>query len=216
MTAAQPPLQPRTRLLRFVRHGATAMNLAGVRCGGDVDVPLSDVGRQQAAAAARCIANLHPPVGIIVSSDLQRTKETANIILATLLDLQTDAPSSHDEPVRVLVLPQFAERFLGSWNGQPRAHTQAALEAGQTPPGGESNAAFKTRIAQAVQQLEGLWPLRPLLVSSQGVARVLGEMTGLPTRLRVANAQLAELDLTQALCDAYAHAPEQKMLEAAI
>jgi probable phosphoglycerate mutase len=68
------------RDLIFVRHGATAFNLAGIRCGGDLDVPLVEAGRCQAAAAAERIRALGIPVGVIVASDLRRTRETAEII----------------------------------------------------------------------------------------------------------------------------------------
>lgn len=37
--------------LLFVRHGATAPNEAELRCGGDLDVPLSELGRAQAREA---------------------------------------------------------------------------------------------------------------------------------------------------------------------
>jgi 2,3-bisphosphoglycerate-dependent phosphoglycerate mutase len=181
--------------LRFLRHGATALNLSGLRCGGDVDVPLAEVGHAQAAAAARCIANLHPPVGVIVTSQLQRTRQTADIVVATLQALGHPDGSGCDWRVPVVVQPLFAERALGEWNGQPRAATQAWLEAGHTPPGGESNAAFKARVQAGLRQLNGLWAQAPLLVSSQGVARVLRELVGQPGRVGVANAQLTEFDI---------------------
>jgi 2,3-bisphosphoglycerate-dependent phosphoglycerate mutase len=183
------------RRLRFLRHGATELNLAGLRCGGDVDVPLTDVGRAQAAAAARCIANLRPAVGVIVTSHLQRTRQTAEIVTATLRGIGHPDASGNDWHVPVVVQPLFAERALGEWNGQTRQATQALLEAGHTPPGGESNAAFKARVQAGLQQMQGLWAQAPLLISSQGVARVLGELMGQASRVRMANAQLTEFDI---------------------
>jgi 2,3-bisphosphoglycerate-dependent phosphoglycerate mutase len=188
------------KLLRFVRHGATALNLAGLRCGGDVDAPLADVGHHQAAATARCIAALSPAVGVIVTSDLLRTKETARIIADFLNTAPADGHAARPW-VQVFVQPLFAERHLGAWNGMPKAATQAWLDEGRVPPGGESTAQFKTRVTTGVLALRGLWPQRPLLVSSQGVARVLGELAGRPDGVRVANAQLAEFDLSSALLD---------------
>jgi 2,3-bisphosphoglycerate-dependent phosphoglycerate mutase len=191
------------RLLRFVRHGATELNLAGLRCGGDVDVPLAEVGRQQALATARCIANLSPAVAVLVTSDLLRTQETAHII-ANFLNSPAPDGELQRPPLHVLVQPLFAERFLGDWNGQPKHATQAALDEGRTPPGGESKAQFKARVTAGLHALQGLWPQRPLLVSSQGVARVLGELAAVPTGLRLANAQLAEFDFSPGLppaCD---------------
>jgi 2,3-bisphosphoglycerate-dependent phosphoglycerate mutase len=205
------PLAIRHRL-RFLRHGATELNLAGLRCGGDLDVPLTDVGRAQAAAAARCIANLRPAVGVIVTSHLQRTRQTADIVAATLRSFGHPDGSGCDWRIPVVVQPLFAERALGEWNGQPRAAAQALLEAGQTPPGGESNAAFKARVQAGLRQLNGLWAQAPLLISSQGVARVLGELVGQAGQVRVANAQLTQFDFDmQALMAARAELVEETL-----
>ena len=66
--------------LLFMRHGATALNAAGLRCGGDVDLPLTDLGHRQAVLAAQRLAALRPRVGVIVVSALQRTRQTADIV----------------------------------------------------------------------------------------------------------------------------------------
>lgn len=59
------------------RHGRTEWNVAG-RVQGQSDVPLDDVGRQQARDAASRLAALRPHR--IVSSDLMRAAETAQIL----------------------------------------------------------------------------------------------------------------------------------------
>ncbi|MDR7086529.1 putative phosphoglycerate mutase [Aeromicrobium panaciterrae] len=59
------------------RHGRTEWNVAG-RVQGQSDVPLDDVGRQQAREAAARLAGLNPYR--IVSSDLSRASETAQIL----------------------------------------------------------------------------------------------------------------------------------------
>jgi 2,3-bisphosphoglycerate-dependent phosphoglycerate mutase len=185
--------------LRFLRHGATELNLAGLRCGGDVDVPLTDVGRAQAAAAAHCIANLRPAVGVIVTSQLLRTRQTADIIVNILRARPREGmPGGEVADICIVIEPLLAERRLGEWNGLSRQATQAWFDAGHTPPGGESKAAFKARVQAGLHQLRGLWRQQPLLISSQGVARVLGELgesTGQPHGVRVANAQLLEFDI---------------------
>jgi 2,3-bisphosphoglycerate-dependent phosphoglycerate mutase len=183
--------------LRFVRHGATALNLAGLRCGGDLDVPLMPVGRAQALQAALAIAALRPAVGVIVTSHLQRTRETAEIIARHL----NEGVGGVQGDVRVVVLPLFAERHLGAWNCLSIAQTQARLWAGNTPPAGESNDVFEARVAQALRSLAPWWAQRPLLVSSQGVARVLGQLAGWPAGTRLNNAQVVEFKLPSSLCD---------------
>lgn len=174
--------------LRFVRHGATSANLAGLRCGGDLDLPLTDLGRAQAVDCAERLARLQPPIGLIVTSDLKRTRETAGYIHALM------------PHVPVLVDPEFAERFLGEWNLKPIAATQPWLEARCTPPGGESDDEFADRIARALRRLKGHLHERPLLVGSKGVARMLGELVGLPERLELGNCVVTEFDLTDRPC----------------
>ena len=174
--------------LRFVRHGATAPNMAGLRCGGDLDVPLTALGRQQAAAAARQVAELEPPVGLIVTSDLVRTRETAAIIAAVL------------PGVPIIIEPGFAERSLGEWNLRPIDETQPWFEARCTPPGGESDNEFIDRIARALRGIKQQLSYRPLLVGSKGVARVMGELIGIEHRLELENGVVAEFDFAERPC----------------
>lgn len=177
------PGQSPSRHLLFVRHGATEANLAGVRCGGDLDVALTEFGRRQAAEAALRIRELRIPVGLIVTSALQRTRESAAIISRLL------------QGVEIVVEPGFAERRLGEWNLRPVAETQAALASGVTPPGGESNAEFLARIQDAMESLLPRLGKQPLLVASKGVARAMSELLGLNAAHDVSNGQLAHFDL---------------------
>lgn len=175
--------------LRFVRHGATAPNLAGLRCGGDLDLPLTPLGRAQARAAAEKIARLEPPVRLIVTSDLKRNRETADIIASRL-----------GGDVTMKVQPAFSERRLGAWNLRPIAETQPWFEARRTPPGGESDVQFIQRVADAVRSIKLQLAERPLLVGSKGVGRVLGELIGLTERLELGNAEIWEFDFAERPC----------------
>jgi len=187
--STDPRILARDRLpLRFVRHGATAANAAGLRCGGDLDLPLTDLGREQAAMAARQVATMQPPVGLIVTSDLARTRETAAIIAEVI-------PGTP-----IVVQPTFAERRLGEWNLLTIAETQAWFEARHTPPGGESDKEFIDRIARALRGIKKQLSQRPLLVGSKGVARVMGELIGIPERLELENGVIAEFDFTAKPC----------------
>lgn len=169
----------------FLRHGETALNVAGLRCGGDVDVPLTEFGLQQAATAAAHLASLRPRIGVILVSALRRTWKTAEIIGRSL----------HGVPI--VVDPAFNERRLGAWNGRSIDETQADLEADVVPPGGESGDEFRRRICGAVAStLIPRLGQRPLLVASKGVARVLGELAGVAAREPLPNAALVEFDLS--------------------
>jgi 2,3-bisphosphoglycerate-dependent phosphoglycerate mutase len=171
--------------LTFLRHGATEPNLKGLRCGGDLDVPLTELGRLQATQAALRIRELRIRVGVIVTSRLARTRETAQIVSRIL------------HGVEIAIEPAFAERRLGAWNLQPVAETEEALSQGVTPPGGESNRDFVERVSGAVQAWLPRLSEQPLLVGSKGVARVLRELAGRDhQRQRLANGALAHFDLT--------------------
>ena len=169
--------------LVFVRHGATEPNLAGLRCGGDLDVPLTATGRQEATRAGQRLREQGVRIGVIVSSDLLRTRETAAIIAKEI------------DAVEIVIEPAFAERYLGTWNLLPIDETAPWLARGLVPPGGESDSAFEHRIASAVQTLLPRCAHRPLLVGSKGVARVLGELLSAPERAGLVNGELARFDL---------------------
>src|SRR5436309_2886958 len=108
-----------SRPVVFVRHGATYANVAGLRCGGDLDVPLIELGRRQALDTAQRIRESQLPVGLIFTSSLQRAHETATIISGEL------------RGVEVAIEPALAERYLGAWNMRPISETQATFEAGE-------------------------------------------------------------------------------------
>ena len=67
-------MSTRVRRLVMLRHGQTEYN-AGNRMQGQLDTELTDLGRDQAVAAAEVLAKRQPLV--IVSSDLRRALDTA-------------------------------------------------------------------------------------------------------------------------------------------
>jgi broad specificity phosphatase PhoE len=93
------------------RHGRTEWNAAG-RMQGQTDVPLDEVGVQQALQAAPLLAAEGPDA--IVSSDLQRAKRTADALAAvTGLPVVVDARLRETGfgPWQGLTQPQIAERW---------------------------------------------------------------------------------------------------------
>jgi 2,3-bisphosphoglycerate-dependent phosphoglycerate mutase len=164
----------------FVRHGQTEPNARGLRCGGDLDVPLTDAGCAQAWDVAWRMKQALPTPGVVLCGDLVRVRQTAMIFAAVLGGLQI---VNHDI---------LNERRLGEWNQRPIEETEEALKQGQTPPGGESEVDFTQRMGGAATWISSHLSQMPLVVSSKGVARVLNTVLGGTGRLLVANAEVVE------------------------
>jgi len=171
--------------LYFVRHGVTEPNFRGFRCGGDLDIPLMDIGCDQAYLLAKQIEKMNLRIGVIVTGSLIRTRQTASIISAVLGN------------VPVEVDPLFNERRLGQWNNRPIAETEELLAAKVTPPGGESEADFEQRLTRGLDNLKPQMDRRPLLVSSKGVGRVLNVLLGGPGRMQVGNGEIVEFNVAR-------------------
>ena len=107
MTAPTDPGLPVPRLVVW-RHGRTEWNAEG-RFQGQLDPPLDDEGRNQAALAAPHLlaTGLPPEQTVVVSSDLSRAAETAATLTALL-----GVPLRLDERLR--------EHGMGCWEGLTR------------------------------------------------------------------------------------------------
>ena len=113
---------------------------------------------------------------------MSRTIETAHLINARLgLEIRIEAG--------------LLERRLGAWNGRSVEETQVPLAAGETPPGGESNARFEARVLAAFRGLAPLYARCPLIVSSRGVARILMEQAGRGDAATLANGAILRVTL---------------------
>src|SRR5689334_17669720 len=147
-----------TRRVIVWRHGRTEWNLAG-RVQGQTDVPLDEVGREQARAAAARLASLRP--SRIVSSDLSRARDTAaELGRLAGVDVETDV--------------RFRERSFGvregltmteAWEQFPEhmARWMAGDEAGI--PGSESSVAAGERFTSGLHEhLASLGPDETIVV----------------------------------------------------
>ncbi|TNM48307.1 bifunctional RNase H/acid phosphatase [Nocardioides albidus] len=143
------PGQPTTIVL--VRHGVTA-HTTGRRfsggLGGD-NPPLSDEGRAQAAEVAQWLTELKGSVDVVVASPVRRTRETADIIAASL-DLAVEEE------------PAFAEMEFGEWDGlsftEVAERDKERLDAwfsdmAAPPPGGESFVTVQERVLAGLARL---------------------------------------------------------------
>jgi glucosyl-3-phosphoglycerate phosphatase len=148
VTSGALPALPVARLVLW-RHGRTEWNAEG-RFQGQLDPPLDDLGRRQAALAAPHVAaGLSPDDAVVVSSDLTRAADTARA-LAGLLGVEVRL----DERLR--------EHGMGSWEGLTRAEVAdrfpeqyAAWTSGRPihGRGGEDPAAVAERAVEALVEL---------------------------------------------------------------
>ena len=169
----------------FVRHGITEPNFRGFRCGGDLDLPMMDIGCDQAYLLAKQIERMHLRNGVIIAGSLIRTRQTASIISGVL------------GTVPIEIEPLLNERKLGQWNNRPIAETEDMLKRGVTPPGGESEEQFEARVALALERLRPHFERRPLLVSSKGVGRIMNNLLGGTERMAIANGEIVEFAVAQ-------------------
>lgn len=128
------------------RHGQTDWN-ADQRWQGQVDIPLNDLGREQARSAVPALINYG--ITHLFSSDLSRAAETAGILGAAI-----DLPVTLDERLR--------EINVGNWAGRTKEQIGAeftkvlvAEEAGLdvVRGGGESVRQVAVRAAEALAEI---------------------------------------------------------------
>jgi broad specificity phosphatase PhoE len=186
---AQAPPGPVQLLV--VRHGQSEWNALG-RGHGWGDPPLSELGEDQARGAVAALATQELEPGV-VASDLARARRTAELVAGPL----------GLEPVRTTA--DLREHDIGEWDGRtweeierewPGAKAEWVAERIDTPPGGESRAAFHQRVERALRQaVEGRPPGRFLIVAHGGVVRALERLAGIePTPIEFLSGRWFSLD----------------------
>lgn len=187
-------LADRPFTIYFVRHGITEPNFRGFRCGGDLDIPMMDIGCDQAYLLAKQIEKMNLRIGVIIAGSLIRTRQTASIMSGVL------------GTVPIEIEPLLNERKLGQWNNRPISETEEQLKNRVTPPGGESEEQFEARVALAFEHMRPMLERRPLIVSSKGVGRVMSNLLGGTERMTVGNGEIVEFAVAP-----HAGAPELRV-----
>jgi probable phosphoglycerate mutase len=173
VTAPDPAAVPVPRLVLW-RHGRTEWNAAG-RFQGQLDPPLDDEGRRQAARTAPYLAAGLPAADtVVVSSDLSRAAETAAALTGVL-------------GVAVQLDPRLREHGLGCWEGLTRDEVAerypdqyADWLAGRPVRGRDGEEAAQVA-RRALAALVDLPPARVAVVVTHGgtAGRVLEALLGL-------------------------------------
>ncbi len=178
---AQPVTEPApvvTTVTHLLRHGRTE-HTPERRFSGSSDVPLSQVGRAEAAAAAQHLAGRG--IDVVVCSPLQRTRQTAEAAAEVL-----GVPVTTDADLR--------ELDFGDWEGltadeaqakSPLAFRRWSAAIDVKPPGGESILEVSARVARARQRLldqhagktvlvvSHVTPIKLLLAAGLGVGEAI-------------------------------------------
>ena len=154
-----------TRVL-LLRHGQSTWNEAR-RWQGQADPPLTPLGEQQAVLASRALGQFD----LIVASDLERARRTAELIAAEL----GVGPVELDEGLR--------ENHAGEWEGLTAEEVEAAwpgyLAAHRRPPGFEPPDEVAARSMAALLAIGRRCPGGEVLaVSHGGVIRLLRRLLG--------------------------------------
>lgn len=137
----------------LVRHGQTDWN-AQRRIQGSTDVPLNDVGRQQAVAAASALSGYGPAA--VVASPLSRATETAQII------------SDRLRLGRILVVPELIERSYGEIEGLTREERMQRFPDGLSVPHLETRQSVVDRALPALLGLVEQWEGERIIVVTHG------------------------------------------------
>jgi broad specificity phosphatase PhoE len=172
----------------YIRHGETEWNADG-RLQGLQDVPLNDLGRQQAANAGGILAGLFARDGrneqslAFIASPLGRARLTMELV-RDALNLPPDDYSVDD---------RLREIGYGHWEGSTLAQMQAAdpdvFARRQvdkwtvSPPGGETYAAVQARMTDWYKEITA----DTVAVAHGGTARALMVALGIETPDSVAD-----------------------------
>ena len=134
----------------LVRHGRTSANATGTLAGRTPGVRLDETGVGQARRTAERLVPV--PLAGVVSSPLERCKQTAREILRARPEDSPGVPLSTDKGL--------VECDYGDWQGsllkdlakEPLWSTVQSQPSAVTFPGGESMAAMQARVVGAVRR----------------------------------------------------------------
>jgi alpha-ribazole phosphatase len=190
----------------LVRHGESVLGARGLATGKvDVRCPLSQRGAAQARTLAEEISG--EDIDLCVTSELERTRHTADIALA-------------QRSVRRIVLAELNDPLYGSYEGGPLdAYLAWALandSAAQPPGGGEGRQTLVARYAAGFRRILDQ-PERAIFVVAHSlpIAYVIMAMAGLDPAPRVPLVEYAKThavsagELTRAIArfEAWCEAP---------
>lgn len=149
----------------FVRHGKTDWSMEDITRGPG-DYSLNDTGKKQAKSAAKILANREEKENyVIVSSLLERAKQTAQKIANRI-------------KIPVTFYPDLHERYFGDFSQL----AEEEISQGAVPHDAESETSFKERVSKAIPTVmnsKEFYGKKKVIVSHSNVFRELSlNLTG--------------------------------------
>ncbi|XP_011099194.1 phosphoglycerate mutase-like protein 4 [Sesamum indicum] len=158
---------PKYAEIVVIRHGETEWN-ADRRIQGQLDVNLSDIGRQQAFAVADRLSR-EPKISAVYSSDLKRAFDTAEIIAKSCRVLEVikdlDLRERHCGALQGVLFPEAAKI-----NPEAYKALQSDQDDLEIPGGGESFNQLYNRSTSALQRIAKKHRGDRVVVVSHGAA----------------------------------------------
>lgn len=162
------------RELFLIRHGQTEGSET-LRYKGSIDVPLSEEGVRQMEKTARFIAGTSKTISAIYTSNLQRARRSAEIIV----EIAAGAPP--------IIVPDLMERNFGIWEGMSfdeimqRYPEEFGLWAADplrfSPPEGETTIEVRDRAIRALDEVLRRHTARggdaAIIVAHGGINRII-------------------------------------------
>jgi broad specificity phosphatase PhoE len=171
----------------LIRHGETLWNRDG-RCQGVTDVPLTEKGYHQAHTIAKALEG--KPLGLILSSPLQRSRETAEIIAEShSLSVETR------EELREWNQGELEGLTGAELLGNHRAYFDRWFQdpAGTPPPGGETLQSLQDRAWPVIDSLRKRQLSGPVAVISHTIT--IGTILCAALGLNLAHTHRIRLDV---------------------
>lgn len=181
--------------LLFIRHGQTTWNAEHILPGQLPGIALNDTGREQAARLADALALL--PISAIISSPLERARDTADIIV-------------QDRGLTIQLEPDLMDTDIGRWAGQKydelsktdpdwQAYVKDPTVA---PEGVETFPQVQQRALAAVERwatMEGIGAYPAFVAHADVVKLIIAHYTGLEAskagRLFIDNASVSLVEI---------------------
>lgn len=174
-------------MLHFIRHGETDYNVQRRFAGGDVEVSLTERGREQARRFASDNRDFLQTCDLLIVSPQDRAQETASLILP-------HCPAG----IRCETVESLREWILGDWSGKDYDRTPPLfVEPPPDPPNGETFSTFENRVLSALFEIARR-PEENVLVIAHGAvwfayARRCAHR-GQDTKIFLGNCELEKID----------------------